>query len=74
MAVRQIQQLRFDGKRLFCPDHPNWNLEEAQTNSENGPFSMICTASIAGRAGSTCMRSAEWSSRQEMAKALKQLS
>lgn len=59
MAIRQIQQLSYDGKRLFCPYHPNRNLEEAQTNSEDGPFSLICTPPVPGNPGSTCMKSAE---------------
>jgi hypothetical protein len=74
MAVRQIQQLRFDGKRLLCPDHPNRDLEEARTSSERGYFSMVCTAPLAGSPGSTCMRSAEWPSRQAMVTELKQSS
>jgi hypothetical protein len=72
MAVRQIQQLRFDGKRLFCPDHPNRDLEQALTNSENGPFSLVCTAPVSGSAGSTCMKSAEWPNRNAMETTLKQ--
>lgn len=70
MAIRQIQQLRYDGKRLFCPNHPDRALEEAQSSAAGGPFSMICTASVPGRPGATCMRSAEWSSRQAMEAAL----
>jgi len=72
MANRQIQQLEYDGKRLSCPDHPSHDLEEAITASDRGAFSMVCTAPLAGRAGGTCMRSAEWSSRDEMRKELAQ--
>jgi hypothetical protein len=67
----QIQQLMYDGFRLFCPDHPMAELAEATTNSEDGPFAMICTADVPGVPGSpgrflTCPKSAEWPSRQHM--------
>ena len=66
MAINEVQQLRYDGKRLFCPDHLNQALEEAQTNSEKGTFSMVCTFPTLGAAGATCMNSAERPSRQDM--------
>ncbi len=66
MANRTVQQLEYDGTRLFCPVHPTRELEEAITEGEHGTFSMVCTAPVAGAAGCTCMRSAEWHSHEEM--------
>ncbi len=67
MADHEVQQLRHDGTRLFCPEHPNWPLEEfdSKTKGEKKAFSMVCTAPT-GPAPATCMRSAQWSSKDEM--------
>lgn len=71
MTTRQIQQLHYNGHRLFCPDHPERELEEAKA-SGGLPFSMLCTAPVPGKAGSTCMKSAEWKSKEAMQVELKQ--
>jgi hypothetical protein len=66
MTNREIQQLQFDGRRLFCPDHPKRELEQTSIPR----FGMICTAPITGAAGATCMKSAEWANEKEMKKDL----
>jgi len=63
-AMREIQQLMYDGKRLFCPKHPTEQLVEAKTESKRGTFSMLCQASLGG--AFKCMNSAEWPSREDM--------
>ncbi len=74
MANRQIQQLEYDGTRLFCPDHPTRELESATTESEQGTFMKVCTAPIPGVAGATCSRSAQWQSEEAMHQDLEQAS
>jgi hypothetical protein len=72
MADHEIQQLRYDGTRLFCPDHPHRALEESITESEEGAFSMVCTAPV-GLAPATCMKSAQWHSKDDMEDELAEL-
>jgi len=62
--IRRIQQLAYDGTRLFCPDHPTRTLEEASITGKGRPFGVVCTAPIPGEPGRACMNSAEWPSRQ----------
>jgi hypothetical protein len=63
--MRKIQQLVYDGKRLFCPDHPNQNLEEGGgTSSTRGPFAVFCGASVGP--GLRCMNLAGWPTREDM--------
>ncbi len=60
--MRQIQQLSYDGKRLYCPDHPYQPLLDS--SSETGKFQKFCGATADG--GKPCMNSAEWPSREAM--------
>ncbi len=62
--MRKIQQLVFDGRKLFCPDHPTQQLIEARTLSDRGTFSMVCQARVGD--AHNCMNSAEWPSREGM--------
>lgn len=62
--MREIQQLMYDGKKLFCPKHPTRELIE----SALGTFSMLCEAGVGG--GFSCMNSAEWPSREDMTRDL----
>ena len=64
MSVHEVQQLFYDGKRLFCPAHPKHELEQATMQTENGLFAMICTAQVEG--GGACSNSASWESRKLM--------
>lgn len=62
MAIQQIQQLEHDGKRLYCPAHPERKLvagEEIQSASGAHAYSIVCTG---GRpvVGGACMNSAQW--------------
>jgi hypothetical protein len=61
--MRNVQQLVYDGKRLFCPDHPSQQLAEGKTSSERGTFSIFCPARMGE---GNCMNSAEWISRDDM--------
>src|SRR5690348_5766919 len=74
VTTRSIQQLRYDGKRLFYPEHPDRELEETVTNDKLRPFAMVCMAPvpspIPGEIGA-CMNSAEWQDREEMIKELR---
>jgi hypothetical protein len=72
MLNHQIQQLEYDGTRLFCPDHPTRELEPATTESEQGTFMMVCTAPVPGVAGATCSRSAQWQNEEAMQHQLEQ--
>jgi hypothetical protein len=66
--MREVQQLVYDGAKLICPNHPNQRLEEGLTSSENGSFSVVCTAQVAEH--SNCMRSAQWPTRADMEREL----
>ena len=66
--MRQIQQLVFDGKRVFCPRHPHNVLKEAWMSGMDGPFSLICMAAIEW--GMPCNNSAEWPTRVDMLREL----
>lgn len=50
MTTRQIQQLHYNGHRLFCPDHPERELEEAKA-SGGLPFSMLLYGSRSWKGG-----------------------
>jgi hypothetical protein len=69
---QQIQQLEYDGTRLFCPANPTRELEPATTESEQGAFMMVCTAPVPGVAGATCSRSAQWQDKEAMHQELEQ--
>ena len=68
----KIQQLVYDGTKLFCPDHPNGQLEE--TVEPN--FRAVCIVPTPrpnlGELGKSqvCMNSAEWATRSEMLREL----
>jgi hypothetical protein len=68
--MRQVQQLIYDGKRLFCPKHPDQQLEPADPQA-GGKFFMICTAAIGPAV--PCMKTAEWKSEEEMLQELPEL-
>jgi len=58
MPVQQIQQLEHDGKRLYCPLHPERKLVAGITQSANGAHTIFCDGG--GGVGGACMRSAQW--------------
>jgi hypothetical protein len=60
--MRLVQQLVYDGRGLFCPDHPDRDLEDEKTTG--GKFSVICTAPIGNNL--SCMNSAAWPDRNAM--------
>jgi hypothetical protein len=60
----KMQQLMYDGKKLFCPIHPKQPLETATTVSAGGTFSKVCMAATSGHG--VCMNSAEWESEETM--------
>jgi hypothetical protein len=76
MADHEVQQLMYDGTRLFCPIHPNWPIAEGESEvpseGEETTFSMVCTAPV-GPAPATCMRSAQWPSKDDMEDELAEL-
>ena len=61
MAIQQIQQLEHDGKRLYCPVHPERKLVAGMgmAASANGAFTIFCDGG-SPVAGGACMRSAQW--------------
>ena len=71
--MRKIQQLAYDGTRLFCPEHPNQELNETAANA---PFTKFCGAPVATVTlpGRTlyCMNSAQWPTREDMFRNLKE--
>jgi hypothetical protein len=75
--MRQIQQLMYDGKKLFCPDHPDQALgmRQIRANQQPAKVGYFCTA-IVGKTDNGvlihCMNSAEWRTRDEMDAALRQ--
>ena len=70
--MRPVQQLIFDGKRLFCPKHPERELDKGFSSTAQGParFSVFCTAPLAP--AGNCMNSAEWPSHEDMLRELEQ--
>jgi len=66
MAIQQIQQLEHDGKRLYCPAHPERKLQKGLglADSEHGPFTIVCTGGI-NQVGGACMNSAQWNTEAE---------
>jgi hypothetical protein len=69
--MQKIQDLIFNDGRLYCPDHPSQELEEGATVSEHGSFSMVCTAKLGDE--HNCMKSAQWSTKSDYEKAIKEL-
>ena len=59
--------------RMTGPEHPDRAPVEAVTASERGSFSLVCIAPASKGAGHTCMRPAEWPSRDEMLRELEEL-
>ena len=69
--TRAIQQLVYDGKRLFCPDHPNQDLATSQIYTKQQPAKVgyFCPAVVGKTDNGTlihCMNSAEWRTKDEM--------
>jgi hypothetical protein len=64
MPIYWFEQLAYDGKRLYCPQHPTHALETSTMATERGTFTMICLAGTA--AGTPCLNSASWPSRKHM--------
>ena len=60
--TRPVQELAFDGARLFCPDHPEHPL--AKASPSEAQVRLVCLAPKAG--ARPCMRSAEWPSKNAM--------
>ncbi len=63
MAIQQIQQLEHDGKRLYCPLHPERKLVAGKTQSANGAYTILCTGGSG--VGGACMNSPEWQTEAE---------
>ncbi len=66
--MRNVQQLAYDGSKLYCPKHPCNQLRESLTSGEGGPFSMTCIAMMEG--GMPCGNSAQWRTREDMEREL----
>jgi hypothetical protein len=65
-----VQDLIFKNGRLYCPTHPKQTLEEGMTDSEHGPFTVVCTAQL--EAGN-CMKSAQWPTKAAYERAMSEL-
>jgi len=63
MAIQQIQQLEHDGKRLYCPLHPERKLVAGITQSANGAYTVFCTGGSG--VGGACVNSAQWQTHAE---------
>ena len=63
MAIQQMQQLEHDGKRLYCPAHPDRKLVSGTTQSANGAYTIFCDGG--GGVGGACMNSAQWQTEAE---------
>ena len=72
MATQQIQQLEHDGKRLYCPRHPERKLVAGKTLSASGAYTIVCTGGSG--IGGACMNSAEWETEAEREEHLAQTS
>jgi hypothetical protein len=62
MAIQQIQQLEHDGKRLYCPLHPERKLaigDEIQSANGARAYTIVCTGGNPV-VGGACMNSAQW--------------
>lgn len=69
--MRIIQQLAYDGNKLYCPIHPQSQLREAATSDQpSREFCKTCFAPV--EAGMPCYRSACWPSREAMEQDLTQ--
>ena len=69
--TKAIQQLVYDGKRLFCPDHPNEALATSQIYAKQQParFGYFCPALVGKTDNGTlihCMNTAEWRTKDDM--------
>jgi hypothetical protein len=65
--AHRVQDLEFDGHRLFCPAHPHWEINFTGSH----PYTAICFAPISGDGpGHACPKSAEWPGREEMEREL----
>ena len=64
MPTHAVQQLLYDGQKLFCPDHPERPLAHAV--SGDGKYRLMCDAAMPGPANTACTKSAEWQSRADM--------
>jgi hypothetical protein len=68
--MTRIQDLLYDGTKLFCPDHPNGPLKTGTTLSDTGSFSRVCMAATGVQSADgtqpTCMKSAQWKSEDAM--------
>lgn len=77
-GIREVQDLFYDGKRLFCPVHPDRQLVEGG-GGVLGKFSKYCSAEVGApehRAACiepACMKNAIWNTREEMDQELGQL-
>ncbi len=60
--IRLVQELAFDGARLFCPQHPGQRLMPGPGSSSK--VQRICFASL--DEGGYCWNTAEWLSEKEM--------
>ena len=65
MAIQQIQQLEHDGKRLYCPLHPERKLVAGETKYAKGAkeYTIVCTGGSG--VGGACMNSAQWDTEAE---------
>ncbi len=61
-GVRLVQELAFDGARLFCPRHPSQMLMPEPQGSIK--VKRVCFAPL--EAGGYCWNTAEWHSEEEM--------
>lgn len=67
--IRQIQDLHYDGKKLFCHDHPEQQLTEVEPD-EDGKFSVVCFAPLKSGGIAACPHSAQWETRADMRREL----
>jgi len=75
MPIQQIQQLEHDGKRLYCPLHPERKLVEGETQTASGTkeYTIVCTGG-SPVVGGACMNSAQWQTEAERNQYLAQTS
>lgn len=67
MTIQQIQQLEHDGKRLYCPAHPERKLVAGEIHGTNGAvesFTIFCDGG-SPIVGGACMNSAQWGTETE---------
>lgn len=68
VAMREVQRLVYDGKRLFCPEHADAQLIESTT--QDGKFLVLCATPIVKNSNHICMNSGEWPTREAMLREL----